>query len=939
MTVTSQDSTFTRLYTPVGELALSRFKTHTPIQEKVIPLVLKGRNVLIIAPTGTGKTESAMLPIFSKLKEKPHKSIACLYITPMKSLNRDLQDRLMWWCNKLELDISIRHGDTTQHERKLQLEYPPQILVTTPEQIQAMLIGKKFREHLRNIKYIIIDEIHEIVQSKRGVQLTVALERLKNITDKPQIIALSATIGSPETVAKFLFNKDDYELVQAQVVKDIDLEVRYPYPNAEDRKLAEDIFIGETVAARLRAIHEIIKSHKSSLTFTNTREAAEILSSRLRLFDKDLTHEVHHSSLSKDIRIKAEKEFKGETLKALIATSSLELGIDIGSIDVVIQYMSPRQVAKLVQRIGRSGHGVGRKSEGYIISAEGDDVFESAVIARKVLKGELEKIKTHKNSFDVLVHQIIGMLMLDYEIDSTEAYNLIKRAQPFSELKQEDFERVLKLMEEIRLIYRDKNLIKRKKKVFDYYFQNLSVIPDTKNYKIIEMGSNSFIGVLDEEFVVNHGSMGSTFIVKGRSWKILSVENDKVIVEAVQNIESSVPAWNGELIPVPYEISQEVGELRELIAKQLRNGLKTKEVIQKIKEKYPVSDDAGERMVDVIEKQLKKYPIPSNDKLLFETYKEYVVIHSMFGTLVNETISRFISSILSADYGEAIFSKCDPYRIIFRGCRLEDIKKIFKEYNPDDLEVIVEKALPRSSLFKYRFLHIAKRMGILERGADLDKINIDRLIDIYWGTPATDETFNELYKDKLDTKKAVDVLKRIKSGEIKIEETEGVSPLGEAGFKFELSDVVKPKSPEKEIFKLFKERLLNTKIRLMCLNCGKYSLSTQVRGIKDTLCPKCGSRLIAILRDYDKESQNIIKKWLKGAELTKQEEDKLEYIKKSADLVINYGSKAAFVLAGRGVGPATAFRILAKANLTEEELLKNILHEERLYIQNKKFWT
>jgi len=937
--MTSQDSTFTKLYTPIGELALSRFKTHTPIQEKVIPIILKGRNVLIIAPTGTGKTESAMLPIFSKIKEKEHKPISTLYITPMKSLNRDLQDRLMWWCNKLDLDISIRHGDTTQHERKLQLEYPPQILVTTPEQIQAMLIGRKFREHLKNIKYIVIDEVHEIVQSKRGVQLTVALERLKQLCGNPQILALSATVGSPEVVAKFIFNKNDYEIIQVQSLKDLEIEVKCPEPNDEDRKLAENAFIGESVAARLRAIYEIIQSHKSSLTFTNTREAAEILSSRLRIFDTKLMHEVHHSSLSKEVRIKAEKDFKQETLKTLIATSSLELGIDIGSIDVVMQYMSPRQVAKLVQRVGRSGHGMGRTSKGYIITAEGDDLFESSVIARKVLKGELEKLKTYKNCFDVLAHQIIGMLMLDYEIDVKEAYRIVKNAYPYADLKEGEFERVIKLLEDLRLIYRDKNLIKRKKRVFEYYFQNLSVIPDSRSYKIIDINTNGFIGNLDEEFVAQHNEMGSTFIMKGSSWKILSVENGKIYVEPVQNIESAIPAWEGELIPVPYDISQEVGKLREMIKNHLNKGLKRKEVAEKIKEIYPVSERAASKLVEVIEKQIKKYPLPTHDGILIEKYKEYVIIHSMFGTLVNETLSRYISALLSADYGEAIFSKCDPYRIIFRGCRADDIIKILRSYNENDMQIVLEKALPRSSLFKWRFLRISKRIGAVDKQAVFDKINLDRLIDVYYGTPITDETYNEIFTEKLDVKRADEVMKQISDKEIKITECDGISPLGEAGFKFELSDVVKPKSPEKEIFALFKERLMNSKLKLICLNCGKYSISMQVKNLKDPVCPKCASRLIAIVREYDRESQAIIKKWLKGIDLTEQEDKKLEYIKKSAELSINYGAKAAFVLAGRGVGPQTAFRILGKANLTEDELLKNILHEERLYIQNKKFWT
>lgn len=937
--MTSLDNTFTRLYTPVGELALSRFKIPTKIQEEVIPHVLKGHNILAIAGTGLGKTESCMLPIFSKLKEKKHMPIAVLYITPMKSLNRDILDRLLWWGNKLDLDISVRHGDTSQHERKLQLEYPPQLLITTPEQIQAMIIGKRFREHLKNIKYIVIDEIHEIVQSKRGTQLTIAIERLKQLCGDPQIIALSATVGNPKLVAKFIFNKDDYKIIKTDSLKDLKLIVKCPSPTKEDQKIAEDIFIGESVASRIRTIREIIHSHKSALTFTNTREAAEILSSRLRLFDKDFSHEVHHSSLSKDVRIKAEKQFKNEELKALVATSSLELGIDIGSIDVVLQYMSPRQVSKLVQRIGRSGHGIGRTSNGYLIAGEGDDLFESAIISRKTLAEELEKMKIFENSFDVLAHQIIGMLMADYEFDVKKMYKIITGAYPYSKLTEIDFERIIKILEQIHLIYRDKNLIKRKRKAFEYYFSNLSVIPDMRTYKIIEIGTNAFIGNLDEAFVANHGNIGSTFIVKGSSWKILSVEDGKIYVEPVVNIESAVPAWEGELIPVPYDISQEVGELRDVIRKLIERDFKNSEIIEKIKQKYPVSEKSAEKMIEFIKKHIKKYPLPTDSEIVIEQFKDYVVINSMFGTMVNETLSRFISAVLSADHGEAIFSKCDPYRMIFSGCKAEDIKKILLEYNPEDMETILIKALPRSSLFKWRFLHIAKRFGAIERGASFDKINLDRLIDAYWKTPIYDETMKEIFIEKLDINKTKDVLNKLQSDKIKISLIETLSPIGEHGFRFELSNVVRPHRPEAEIFKMFKNRLLGTKIRLICINCGNYSVSYQVKSIKDPICPKCGSRLLAIVRDYDRETQNIVKKWLKGKELTDHEEKKLEYIKKSADLAIAYGAKATFVIAGRGVGPSTAFRILSKPNLTEEELLKNILKAEREYVANKKYWT
>ncbi|MFH1229435.1 MAG: DEAD/DEAH box helicase, partial [Candidatus Aenigmatarchaeota archaeon] len=932
------DGIFSVLNNKVKELAVSRFEKPTLVQELAIPKVMDGKNVLIIAETGGGKTESTLLPIFSKLTSTEHKPVALLYLTPLKSLNRDLLERIIWWCNKLDLDVSVRHGDTTQYERKIQLEHPPHILISTIEQIGAMIVGKRFREHLRNIKYIVVDEVHEIVNSKRGVQLTLSLERLKRLCGNPQIVCLSATVGNPDLAAKFIFSESDFEIINAVSARNIDLKIESPYPSNEDEILAEKIFIGSSVVARLRRIRDLILEHRSTLTFTNTREAAEILSSRLRLLDKNFPHEIHHSSLSKDVRIKAEKDFKEEKLKCLIATSSLQLGIDIGSVDLVIQYQSPRTVTQFIQRLGRSGHGIGRVSKAIIITTEGDDVFESTVIARKALRGEMEPLRVHKKSLDVLTQQLIGLLMEDYSIDPKVAYGIIKKAFPFKDLKEEEFISLVKFLDtQLGLVFFGK-AITRRRKAFDYYFGNLSVIPDQKNYKVIDTTTNNFVGTLDEEFIATHGDVGSSFIVKGRPWKILSVEDGKVLVEGVDDIESAVPAWDGELIPVPFVVSQEVGTLRREIKNLLEKDLGSSEIFEELKKKYPVSSQAVTRMVQLIKKQIGKYPLPDERHILVESFQGYTVLHAMFGSLVNETLSRYISAMLSAEHGKIVTSKCDPYRIIFKGCNLEDIKNILFEAKPQDIEIILEKSLPKSSLFRLRFIHAAKRFGAISKTATLGKINMNRLIDAYWNTPIYKETLQEIFTEKVDIARTMEVIDKIKRKEIKISSVEGLSPLAELGFRYELQDVARPESPEKEIFKIFKNRLLNSKVRLLCVNCGKYSIVETVNDIKDVRCRICQSKLIAALKPQREEAQRIVKKWLKGSDLTEEERQNLDFIRKSADLVIDYGRDAAIVLAGRGIGPQTAVRVLTKPRKDEDDLFKHILTAERDFIKNKKYW-
>ncbi|MEM7820322.1 MAG: DEAD/DEAH box helicase, partial [Candidatus Aenigmatarchaeota archaeon] len=699
---TSQEKTgttpvFQLLHNKVRQLAVSRFSEPTPIQQLAIPKILAGKNTLVISETGSGKTESVLLPIFSKLLDVEHKPIAVLYITPLKSLNRDMLDRILWWANKLEFGVTVRHGDTSAHERKLQTEYPDEIFIVTCEQLQGMLTGKRLREHLKNVKFIVCDEIHELVNSKRGVQLTLALERLKQLADSPQLIALSATIGSPELAAKFIFADNDFEIVNASAVKRIELIVESPFPKKTDRIFAEPLFIGDRVAARLRRIHEIMKENKAVLAFTNTREAAEILSSRLLLLDKEFPAEVHHSSLSKEVRIKAEKEFKAEKLKALIATSSLQLGIDIGSIDLVLQYQSPRTVTQLLQRVGRSGHGIARVPRGIIIAAEAEDIFESAVIARKALAGELEPLRPHTKSMDVLAHQLVGLSNDEYRIDPSKAYEIIKRAWPYKGLSRKEFDNLLEFMEQLKLLWKESGL-KRSRRALQYYFENMSVIPDSKTYRVIDMTINVPVGSLDESFVAEHNIPGSTFIVRGKPWRIISMEEDKIYVEPATEIESAIPAWEGELIPVPFSVSQEVAKLRAEIAKDIKRGVRCSDIANKIKQKYPVTSPSAAKMVELIKRHITKWPVPDEQTLLIESFGEYVVLHAPFGSNVNETLARFIAALLSAEYGEAIASKCDPYRIIFSGCKPDDIKKILLGYKAADVATILEKCLPRSSL-------------------------------------------------------------------------------------------------------------------------------------------------------------------------------------------------------------------------------------------------
>src|SRR5438445_724875 len=357
----------------------------TEPQVRAIPRILAGANVLLVAPTGIGKTEAALLPILQHiLREKPTPT-SCLYITPLRALNRDMLRRMTFFAERLGVRVAVRHGDTTPQERAAMTRHPPDVLITTPETFQILFTGRRLREHLKSVRWVVIDEIHELASDERGAQLAVGLERLRDLTGREfQRIGLSATVGTPDEVGAFLAGVDrPVEVIRVRMPKGMRIRVEMPEPGKEDAEIADRLRVQGGQAAALRRCYEQIKEHQSTLFFVNTRDTAEFLSSRLAAWYQDPGIGVHHGSLSKDVRVQMEDEFKAGRLRALVCTSSLELGIDVGGADFVLQYNSPREVSRLVQRIGRSGHGVGEVSDGVILATHEDDVAEACAITRR----------------------------------------------------------------------------------------------------------------------------------------------------------------------------------------------------------------------------------------------------------------------------------------------------------------------------------------------------------------------------------------------------------------------------------------------------------------------------------------------------------------------------------------------------------------------------
>jgi ATP-dependent Lhr-like helicase len=919
----------------------------TPIQEKAIPLILSGRNVLIVAPTGYGKTEAALIPVlelYLRLKDEP-KGMAILYITPLRALNRDLLRRIKMLCGKLGLEADVRHGDTDEKDRRRQALKPPKMLITTPETLQAILPGRIMKEHFKSLKWVIVDEVHELLDSKRGVQLTVALERIRAIKNGDfQLIGISATLADPKLAAEFIGGSKTVDLAIIEDLKNTEVIVDNPQPSDVDFEKSTELALPADAVARIRTLKKYIED-KCSLVFVNTREHSEVLASRLKVLAPEVKVGVHHGSLSKDARQEAEEDIRKGGLNALICTSSMELGVDIGRLDMVIQYMSPRQVIRLIHRVGRSGHGVGKVGRGLIITASPEDSLEAAVIVRRMFRRLLEEGRIHELALDVLAHQIAG-LTLDFKRVKTEtAYEMIKRAYPYRRLTMDEFIEILNFLNNIGVVRCLNDELRATLKTYSYYFENLSTIPDVEQYAVKNALDGRIIGVLDQEFVGERGEVGLIFIMKGQTWRILSIDHEKklVNVEPTREVVGAIPSWEGELIPVSREVASEVYENISKIYDEIKYG---SDPFKPLRD-YNLTDSAKSKIVEYVEEQSKMgISVPSPRRVLVEGFREAAIIHAPFGDLINRTLALTLTAVLSNRFGHSIGFQSDPYRICLLGLFNIPVQEVVEEVRrlkPEELTQLLEIILPETGLFKWRFWHVAKRFGVVSRDADYSSLKVKALIDAYRGTPIFRETFREILTDKLDLKGAMNVLDGIAKGEVSVDALPpslNPSPIAIPILEKTLpQDVLRPVYSNSEALRLLKLRLMNTRVKLICVYNNDWETILKVADLPDKVrCPRCRSTLIAVTKPTDQDSRKIIKIWLERRKMDGEIKNAWMGLWRSASLVQSLGKLAVMVMAGRGIGPMTASRILSKPFINEEQLLKEVYKAEIEYIRTRPFW-
>tara|TARA_B100000902_G_scaffold144182_1_gene141617 strand:+ start:15191 stop:18187 length:2997 start_codon:yes stop_codon:yes gene_type:complete len=603
----------------------------TPIQTNSIPSILEGNDVLLVAPTGSGKTESATLPLLSRAISEKWNESCILYITPLRALNRDIDRRLPELLKPLNLKVALRHGDTPNSERQRQSRKPPHLWITTPETLQIMLLGSRLRQHLENIEAIIVDEVHDLAASERGAQLLLAMERLQALSSKKiQRIGLSATVGNPNEVAKWL--SKDAVIVHGDAPRETIIRVHAPRPSPDDKILALDWRTSAESVSSLRHVSELIEQDSPALIFVNSRNSAETVAMRMRNLNPDLDIGVHHGSLASETRMAMENQLQNGELHAMICTSSMELGIDVGSIKRVHQIESPRAVDRMLQRVGRAEHVLGGVGRGDLVAWKIDDIAEGAAIARMAKQKQIEPISWREHPRSVATNQLVLLSLQEGWVRCDQATSLLEKCHLFNEWRHEDTMDLLRLLDDRRLVRLVENidesdpirwppklwrklaesnenvpaerpsieefelmaenekrvLVQKMKKLVpnelkengwygpsgkaaEVRNRGVSMIPDSERYRVRDSVSRRIIGTLDEAFVmgIQDDEAANMFVMAGRTWMIVDADPEASELTVIPTaMKADAPLWFGELPPVPEGVAREVGRMRILVSKE-----------------------------------------------------------------------------------------------------------------------------------------------------------------------------------------------------------------------------------------------------------------------------------------------------------------------------------------------------------------------------------
>jgi ATP-dependent Lhr-like helicase len=803
----------------VRDWFFSKFGDFSVTQLYGVKTIRDRKNVLISAPTGGTKTLTAFLSILDylvdlALKEELEEKIYCCYFSPLKALSNDIFVNLVRPLAEIrkmaeerglkmqDIRVGLRTGDTSAAEKAKMLKKVPHILVTTPETLAIVLTSAKLVEKLAMLEFVVVDEIHALT-NKRGTYLSLTLERLSDFsTIEPVRIGLSATISPLEEIAKFLVGKDrDCLIADVKLIKEIEIDLNFP---------GEQILEAETPESQTelyRMLDKIISEHETTLIFTNTRNATEKV---VHYLDGHFPGKyagligAHHSSMSKTMRFQIEERLRKGELRAVVTSTSLELGIDIGSIDFVVLLRSPKGVARALQRIGRAGHRLHENPKGTFIVLDRDDLVECGVLMKEMIEKKIDRAEIPKNALDVLAQQIYGMA-ISRTWDVEEMLKVIRRSYCYNDLTREDFFSIVSYLAgdyalEHRHVYakiwydlKTKQIGKRGKMARVIYMTNLGTIPDESYIKVVvksprgRMGE--VVGQIDEGFL-ERMKRGDVFVLGGQKYQFLYTRGMTASVKADVSKNPTIPSWFSEMLPLSFDAALSIGRFRRLVKERIKN---KEGCVEFIKNYLYCKESVAGTIYDYFKEQADFSEIPHEGLLVVEKFKEdkeCLLFHSLYGRRVNDALARAYAYAAARLKHRDVEMGVGDNGFFIIGESLDE-NKLLKWVKAKDLKVILKEAIERTDVLKRRFRHCAGRSLMIlrnyrgrEKSAGRQQIAseflyraVKKISDEF---PILREARREVMEDLMDVKNAEKVLRWIELGQVKTKviKIRVVSPFG-----------------------------------------------------------------------------------------------------------------------------------------------------------------
>ncbi|WP_277552793.1 ATP-dependent helicase [Halobaculum limi] len=834
----------------------------TPPQREAIPLIDDRENALVCSPTGSGKTLASFTAILNDLFRRERadpegldNSVYCLYVSPLKSLandiTRNLADPIEGITANLtarghdtDLRQAIRHGDTPDSERQAMLEETPHVLNTTPETLAILLNSPKFKEKLRTVEYVVVDEIHSLAENKRGTHLAVSLERLERLCEgSPTRIGCSATVEPLSTMAEFLVGGEydadagtweprEYELVDTRFVREFDLRLECPTDDLIDtpREVVNDRFYDR--------LHELIDDHENTLVFTNTRSGAERVLSNLREgygYDEE-TSGCHHGSMSKEQRERIEEKLKAGDIDVVTTSTSLELGIDMPHIDLVVQVGSPKSVASLLQRVGRAGHRLGQTVEGRVIALDRDELVECTVMLKKAEEGFVDRVFVPEDAQDVAAQQVYGMAINGVKREA-DVLDTLRSAYPYRNYTDADWEQLCRYltadypgMEEKNVyakVWRDTNdapdgeyhyeefdvdeplIGKRGRLARVIYMTNIGTIPDSFTIDVFVRGSDEWVGQLDEAYL-DTLEKGDVFQLGGGTYQFSYRRGSKVYVDPSSQ-RPTVPSWFSERLPLSYDLGREILEFQEGVMDRLAEGGPAE--ARHWLRRFPLDENtvrAITRMFDEQRRFLGDEGVSTPDRLVVEQvldraeYRRHYHVHSNYGRQFNDGLSRIVAYRCSrrANTNVAVAVADNGFTVTMPLNRKVDVADVVASIDADDVYPDLRASLDGTDLLKRYFrinatrsLMILKRYKGYEKSAAQQQVSSEMLISFAEDLDSfavLEETYREIVEDKLNLTGIREVVEAVQTGDVEVvhHEVETPSPRAFGLATLMASDVV-----------------------------------------------------------------------------------------------------------------------------------------------------